>query len=51
MRWSERGLFSKVPLQNLAKGLFLLPRWFLERFSQRKTIGHEKTDEARNAAV
>jgi hypothetical protein len=51
MGLSERRLFSKVALVNLARGLFFLHKRFLERFSQRIAIGHEKAKETCNSPI
>tara|TARA_X000001036_G_C20329056_1_gene663690 strand:+ start:172 stop:378 length:207 start_codon:yes stop_codon:yes gene_type:complete len=48
---SERRLFSKVALVNLARGLFFLHKRFLEWFSQRIAIGHEKAKETRDTSI
>tara|TARA_B100001741_G_C16124214_1_gene401445 strand:+ start:384 stop:533 length:150 start_codon:yes stop_codon:yes gene_type:complete len=46
---SERRLFSKVALVKFVRGLFFLLERFREWFSQRITIGHEKTEETSDA--
>jgi uncharacterized membrane protein len=48
---SERRLFSKVALVNLAGGLFFLCWRLLEWFGQRIAIGHQKTKETCNASI